>query len=90
MTITINFPPATIEKLQAQAAASGKDVETLVKEAVEANLAVSGLSFREILQPIHDEIEASGTSDEEADTLAESAVVEGRAGRVATRRYAWR
>ena len=81
MTITINFPPATIEKLQAQAAASGKDVETLVKEAVEANLAVSGLSFREILKPIHDEIEASGMSDEEANTLAESAVVEARAAR---------
>jgi hypothetical protein len=81
MTITINFPPATIEALQAQAAASGKDVETLVKEAVEAKLVLSGLSFREILKPVHDEIEASGMSDEDVDTLAETAVAEARAGR---------
>jgi hypothetical protein len=81
MTITINFPPATIEKLQAQARASGKDVETLVKEAVEANLVVSGLSFREILKPIHDEVEASGMSEEEVNALAESAVAEARAAR---------
>lgn len=81
MTLTINFPQSTIEKLQAQAAASGKDMETLVKEAVEANLVVSGLSFREILKPIHDEIEASGASEEEMNALAESVVAEVRASR---------
>ena len=81
MTITINFPPATIEKLQAQAAASGKDVETLVKEAVEAKLVVSGLSFRDILKPVHDDIEANGMSEEDVNTLAETAVAEARAAR---------
>ncbi len=81
MTITINFSPATLEKLQAQAQASGKDVETLVQEAVEANLVVYGLSFREILKPIHDEIEASGMSEQDVDVLAERVVTEGRTER---------
>lgn len=85
MTITISLPPETVEKLEAQAAASGKDVETFVREAVEAKLVVSGLSFRDILAPVHREFEASGLSDEELDALAEGAVAETRSEREAPR-----
>jgi hypothetical protein len=85
MTFTINLPPATIERLHAQAAASGKDVDTFVREAVEAKLVVSSLSFRDILAPVHREFEASGTPDEELDALAEEAVADARAERKTSR-----
>ena len=39
MTITVNLPQATIELLEAEAAATGKDVEKLVQEAVQTKLA---------------------------------------------------
>ena len=39
MTVTLSFPPEVEAKLREQAAAQGKDVETVVREAVEAKLA---------------------------------------------------
>lgn len=86
MTLTINLSPATLEKLQAQAAASGKDVETWVREAVEVKLAVSGQSFREILEPIHRQVEESGMSEDELNALADEAVAEARAAKKASRK----
>jgi hypothetical protein len=86
MTITINLPPATVEKLETQAAASGKDVETFVREAVEAKLVVSGLSLRDVLEPIHREVEASGISEGELNTLIDKAVADTRAERRASRK----
>ncbi len=86
MTITLNLPPATVEKLQAQAAASGKDMNTFVCEAVEAKLVVSSLTFREILGPLHREVEASGISEEELNTLVDEAVAGARAERAASRK----
>lgn len=86
MTLTINLPPATLEKLQAQAAASGKDVETWVREAVEVKLAVAGRSFREILEPIHRQVEESGISEDELNALADEAVAEARAAKKASRK----
>jgi plasmid stability protein len=86
MTITLNLPPATVEKLHAQAAAHGKDVETFVREAVEAKLVVSGLSFREILGPLHREVQASGISEKELEALADEAVAEARTARNAPRK----
>ena len=35
MTITINLTPATLDQLKAEAQATGKDVETVAREAVE-------------------------------------------------------
>jgi hypothetical protein len=81
MTTTINFPPATWSRLQAEAEKSGKDINTLVTEAVEARLAISGCTFREILEPIHRQVEQSGISDDEVDQLADQAVAEARANR---------
>jgi len=39
MTLTISLPPATEAKLRDQSAATGKDLATLVREAVEEKLA---------------------------------------------------
>jgi len=86
MTITINLPSATIEKLKIQAAASGKDVDTFVREAVEAKLAVAGRSFRDIMEPVHKEVAASGMSEDDVDTLVDEAVADARATRNASRK----
>jgi hypothetical protein len=86
MTITINLPQATVEKLEAQAAASGKDVETFVREAVEVKLAASGRSLQEILAPVHEEFRKSGLTEAELETLVDDAVAETRAAQRATRR----
>jgi len=83
MSTTINFPPATLSRLQAEAEKSGKDIDTLVTEAVEARLAISGRSFREILEPIHRVVEENGLSEDEVDKLAAEAVAEARAARKA-------
>ena len=49
MTITITLPPATEQRLRAEAEATGKDVGTLVVEAVEARLSLAKLSLRDAL-----------------------------------------
>ncbi len=67
-------------------AASGKDVETFVRDAVEAQLVVAGLSFRDILEPIHRETEASGMTEEEVNALVDQAVAEARAERKVSRK----
>jgi predicted transcriptional regulator len=65
MTITINLPPATLDELKAEAQATGKDVETVVREAVESKLARRRRTFDEIMKPLHDDVEARGLSDDQ-------------------------
>jgi len=84
MTITLNLSPAMEQKLQAQAAASGKDVETLVRDAVQVQLAIGGRSLGEILEPLHREVEASGISDEELTALVDQEIAAARAEQRAT------
>jgi hypothetical protein len=84
MTITIDLPPATLEKLKAEAAATGKDIQTVVCEAVEARFARRRETFAEILKPIQDEVEASGTSEQELEDQVDEAVADARAQRRAT------
>jgi hypothetical protein len=71
VTITINLPPATLEQLKVEAQATGKDVDTVVREAVETRLARRKQTFAEILKPVHDAVEASGMSEEEVNGLLE-------------------
>jgi hypothetical protein len=40
MTLTLSFPPETEARLRERAAASGEDVETIVRRAVEEKLAL--------------------------------------------------
>ena len=81
MTITINLPPATEERLRAEALATGKDLEALVVEAVEARLSLSKLSLRDILAPFHEEFRKSGMTESELDTLLEHAFEKARSER---------
>lgn len=85
MTITINLPPATLEQLKAEAQATGKDVDTVVREAVEAKLARRKQTFAEILKPVHDAVEASGMSEEEVNGLLEQELKAVRAERRSAR-----
>ena len=85
MTITINFPPTTLAQLEAEALSTGKDVEAVVREAVDAKLARRNGTFAEILKPIHDEVEASGISEEELNALVDQAVAQTRTERKASR-----
>ena len=71
MTITVNLPPATIEQLEAEAAATGKDIEKLVREAVQTKLARRKQTFAEVLKPIHDAVDESGMSEEEVQALVD-------------------
>lgn len=81
MTLTINLPPATLEQLKAEAQASGKDVETVVREAVDAKLARRKSTFSEVLKPIHDAVEASGMSEGEVVDLMDTELKAARAER---------
>ena len=86
MTLTVNLPPTTIERMAAQAAASGTDVDTFVREAVESKLAFAGRSFREIMAPVHDDFRKSGMTDGQLDELVDEAVTEARVERSAKRK----
>ena len=81
MTTAINFPPATLSRLHAEAQKSGKDLDTLVTEAVEARMALSRVSLQDVLRPLHDAIAASGMSPEEAEAFFEQELSAMRAER---------
>ena len=86
MTIKVDFPPATLQRLEAEAQASGKDVETFVREAVEAKLVISGLSFRDIMKPVHEDFAKSGMTEEELEAFLDEEVAAARAERRASRK----
>jgi predicted transcriptional regulator len=72
MTVTIELSSETENKLMAWAAATSKDVSTLVREAVEEKLQAGLPTFQEILAPVHEEFRRSGMREEELDNLLES------------------
>lgn len=82
MTIKITLPPATEERLRAEAQATGKDLGTLVVEAVEARLSLAQLRLRDILAPAHEDFRTSGMGDADLDALLKDALSESRAHRV--------
>ncbi len=79
MTLTVNLTPTTIEKLRAESAVTGKDVDTLVQEAIDSKLTERKRSLFEILKPIHDEVERSGISEADLDALIEHEIEAARA-----------
>lgn len=81
MTITINLPPATLDQLKAEARATGKDVETVAREAVEVKMALSHVSIQEVIRPINEAIAASGMSPQEAEAFFEQELAAMRAER---------
>jgi hypothetical protein len=78
MTLSIDLPPETERKLLDRAAATGKDVATLVREAVEEQLRTPLPTFAEILAPVHEDFRQSGMTEAELDTLLEGTLVESR------------
>lgn len=71
MTLTIDLPAETERQLLARATATGKDVATLVREAVEEKLRTPLPSFAEVLAPVHDDFRRSGMAEAELDDLLE-------------------
>src|SRR5438128_288232 len=80
MTITIHFSADMERKLLARAAATGKAVDALVREAVEETLQQALPSFQEILAPIHDDFRKSGMTEGELDTLLKDTLAQVRRG----------
>jgi hypothetical protein len=78
MTITIDLPAETERRLLARALATGKDVSTLVREAVEEKLQTPLPTFAEILAPIHEDFRKSGMSEAELDALLEQELADAR------------
>jgi hypothetical protein len=78
MTLTLDLPKETEQKLLARAAATGKDVATLVTEAVEEKLRAAVPTFAEILAPVHENFRQSGMTEAELDMLLEQTLAEAR------------
>jgi len=74
MSITVALPPGLETRLRAHADAAGKDVATVILEAVEARLALLQLNLREILAPAHADFQASSMNDAELETLLQEAL----------------
>ena len=81
MTLTIHLPQTTLERIQAEAKASGKDVETFVLQAVEAQLARRKRTLADVLGPMHDAVEASGLGEDQVQKLLERELKAHRAER---------
>jgi len=86
MTITVHLPPATVEELKARAAATGKDLPTLVAEAVEKDVALGKVSLRDVLGPLRHAVAASGMSATEAEEFFARQLKDVRAERAASHR----
>jgi hypothetical protein len=78
MTLTIDFPGDTERKLLARAAATGKDVATLVRKAVEEKLETTLPTFAEILAPVHEDFRKGGMTDAELDAPLETTLTDAR------------
>jgi hypothetical protein len=86
MTITIDVPPDTEEQLRAQSEATGKTIDVLVLEAVQARLALAQIQFGVILDPVHADFRRSGMTEDELDTLLEDSLKASRQARQANPR----
>lgn len=64
--------------MRAQAEATGKDIGTLVLEAVVPRLSLAQLSIKEILAPVHDDLRQSGLTDGELDALLKDSLQDTR------------
>ncbi len=82
MTITITLPPGTEERLRAQAEATGKSMDLLVIEAVEARLRLAELSLRDILAPVHADFRDSALTEAELTEMLRESLEEVRETRL--------
>jgi len=77
MTVEFELSPEFEVKLRERANAAAKDPATFAREAVEEKLR-GPRSFAEILAPIHKEVEDSGMTDKELDSLIQQAIDDSR------------
>jgi hypothetical protein len=86
MTFSITLAPETEQKLRERAAQAGQTVEGFIRQLVERevlgpndseapqpNAAPAGKTFDEVFAPLRKEVEESGITDEELDSLLEQA-----------------
>jgi len=78
MTITITLPPATEARLRAQAQATGKNIDAIVVEALEARLSLASTSLSNVLAPVHEDFQKSGMTEVELDMLLQNSLREAR------------
>jgi hypothetical protein len=71
MTITLDLPPETEQKLRERAAAVGKDVGVVATELLQR--AVAGPTLEEILAPFRRQFADSGMADDELAAVVEQA-----------------
>jgi hypothetical protein len=83
MSITITLPPSTEARLWAEATATGKDVDTVIAEAVEARLSLARFGLRDILAPVHEDFRTNGMTEAELETLLQEVIGESRKERKA-------
>jgi hypothetical protein len=69
MTITISLLPETETRLLARAAATGKDINTLVQEAIGEKFHTPLPTFQEVPAPVHEDFRKSGMTEAELDAL---------------------
>ncbi len=86
MTISLNLPPATVHELEVRSAATGKDISTLVTEAVQADIALSKVTLKDVLVPMQDAIASSGMTPDETERFLAQQLADVRAERGASRR----
>ena len=76
MSTTITIPNELERKIAGRAAAQGKDVTQFALEALER--AAETPSLRELFSDVREQIQTSGTSQDELDQLIDSALREVR------------
>ena len=72
MDITISISPEVQDKLQQRANENGQDVEAYIEALIKKDV-TAPMSLRDLYAPVRRQIEESGISEEELDTLIEKA-----------------
>lgn len=68
MTVTINISPAALRSLTERATARGTDLEGYVQDLIEKDV-LPQRRISEILAPFRQEVQGSGVTDSELDSL---------------------
>lgn len=85
MSIVVELPPEEATQLERRADEKGYAVEDYIKTLIARDL-LAAQSFDDILAPVRQGFQASGMSEEEANTLFEMAREEAYRDRQASRR----
>jgi hypothetical protein len=81
--VTITISGELEDKLSRRAAAEGLALEDYAREVLERDVAI--MSLRELFAPVREQVAESGLTDEEIDTLLETARERGLSSRVDSR-----